>query len=136
MKWGVRRPVGADGTVGGSGRKPTSKEIKAARERHNARADKIGDNVNIGRATYDRDLQKKAAANIRKLANEPGAADDASIAGKLTRGERAASYLVFGVFAPLINSSAQRNRTELATRFMSEASKVSIKDFDKERSNA
>lgn len=140
MKWGVTNESPSGGLsrsninkvqpVSGGG-KPTSAQIKEARQRHNDRAAKINTNDRIGISTLDKATQAKVAANIRKLANEPGARQDASIGAKLTRGERAATYLAVGPFAPLVNRKADKNREAYVQAFLDAASSVKVTDFVK-----
>lgn len=111
------------------GKKPTGRQIKDARKRHNARVDRIAAEVQSGIASGDAAAQRKASANIRKIAKEAGASKDASIGAKLTRGERVAAYAFLGPLAIVANSSAQNNRTAIAENYIKTAQNTKVADF-------
>lgn len=117
MKWGKQKA------------KVSSRDIKEARGRHNDRAARINRNVEIGKNTYDKETQKRAAAAIRKIGQEKDAASDASTGARLTKGERFATYMVVGPLAPLINSKAQKNRQAYTEAFIKSAANVKVQEF-------
>lgn len=131
MRWGTRRGNKPSSTKSTKAKtaKPTTADIKAARTRHNERIIELHKKAREGDKSKNRAEAVKRAAEVRDLSEKIRKSPDFDKAFTLTKGEKAASWMVLGPVGRLSAGANMNTQKNVAQLIVDEGANYAPDDF-------